>query len=209
MAVTLGDLTNQILAITNRDAGNYAAFVQNSIITAIKFMEAEHPFSFQKTSTITVTSGLNAALLPADFSQLIYAEYTLDGSIYNQSRGFLNSTYSDLLSLYNSNNNVGIPRKYAIYSGNFYVYPYTNGDTNFNLTYYYTDTFPPQTANDTSVWFGANTIDCVRSKAIENFYRYALQSPDLADRYVTDFNSFLQNLRQANNSQIFNMQLSI
>ncbi len=209
MTVTLGDLTNEILAITNRDSANYTTFVQNSIVTAINYMQSEHPYAYEKISTITITDGNNAAILPADFSSLIYAEYSLDGTIYNSRTGFLNVSYPVLLSYYTSLNNVGIPTKYAIYGGSFYVYPYTNGDTTFTLSYYYTDTFTPAVPTDTSIWFGYLTLDCIRSKAIENFYRYALQTPDVAEAYATDFNRFLQNLRQSNNAQIYNMQLSI
>ncbi len=209
MAITLGDLKAQILAITARDLATYGDFAQQGILTAIKYMETEHPYCLQKGGTVTVLANTNSIPLPADLNQLIYAEYNIGGVIYNTPIGFQQVSYPDLLGLFSTTTQTGNPSKYAIFSESMYIFPYTTNDIEYTLAYYYTDTFYPQTDNDTSVWFNDATIDCVRTKAIEWFYRFPLESPDLGDRYQMTFQDFLRNLRSKNNTKRYYNRLSI
>lgn len=208
MTITLGTLKTQILNETQRDSSEFGSYVQSAILSSIKFMEAEHPYVFQKGGTLTISSGSNTASLPSDLNQLIYASYTVGPSIYNASVGFNAVNFSDLLSFFSSTSETGNPLKYSMFGGLFYVYPYTQSDITFTLYYYYTDSSYPQTDSDTSVWFDDHTVDCVRAKATEEFYRYTLQTPEKADQYLTSFATYLNNLR-ARNVRQFNNQLSI
>lgn len=199
MTLTLGDVKNQILAETARDSANYGGFVQNSILSAIVFMETECPYIFEKTSTITISQGSNAANLPADFNQPVYVYYELDGSLYGTRQGFNSINYADLIRLFNSTNDVGNPSKYSFFSNQLYIYPYTQGDITFTLAYNYKDSSYPQVDADTSIWFSNQTLDCIKAKATELFYTYPLQTPEKGAAYAQSFEMFLQNLRNRNN----------
>jgi hypothetical protein len=209
MAVTLGTLKNEILAITARDDASYSSFAQSAVISAIKYMETEHPYVLQKGGAVTVLSGTNTIPLPNDLNQLIYAQYNIGGSIYNAPLGFQEVTYPDLLSLFSTTTESGNPTKCAVFNESLYLYPNTTSDIEFTLYYYYTDSSYPEIDSDTSVWFNDATFDCVRTKAIEWFYRFPLESPALADTYKMTFDDFLRNLRMKNNTKRFSNTLSI
>jgi hypothetical protein len=199
MALTFGALTNQILLETNRSLADYGDFVKSSILSAIVFMETECPYLFEKISTVTITEGNNAVNLPDDWNQPVYVQYTIDGTLYGLLQGFTPSTYTDLIRLFNSTNDVGNPAKYAFFSGQLFVFPYTQGDITFTLSYYYKDATYPQIDSDTSIWFSPLTIDCVKAKATEIFYTYPLQTPEKGIAYKASFDVFLQNLEMRNN----------
>ncbi len=209
MTVTLGDLKNDILAITARDAAAYGDFAQQGILSAIKYMETEHPYCLEKGGAVTVLANTNSIPLPVDLNQLIYTQYDIGGVIRNEPLGFQQVSYTDLLSLFTTTTQSGNPRKYAVFNNSLYIYPYTTGDITFTLSYYYTDSAYPQIDSDTSVWFNNATLDCTRTKAIEWFYRFPLESPELGDTYRVTFEDFLRNLRMKNNSKQFNYRLSI
>lgn len=209
MTVTLGTLKNEILAITARDAASYGDFAQAGILSAIKYMETEHPYVLEKTGTVTVLANTQSIPLPADINQLIYAQYNIGGVIYNSSLGFQEVTYPSLLAMYSTTTQIGNPTVYAQYSESFQVYPMCANDITYTLTYYYTDAAYPQIDSDTSVWFNDATYDCVRTKAIEWFYRFPLESPQLGDSYLVTFNDFLRNLRMKNNTKRYFNRLSV
>jgi hypothetical protein len=209
MALTFGDVTNLILAQTNRDAPTYGAFVQSAILSAITFMETECPYIFEKIAEVTITQGNNSVNLPPDWNQPVYVSYQLDGTIYGTLQGFLPSTYQDLIRIYNTTEDTGNPSKYAFFTGQLYVYPYTSGDITFTLSYYYTDASVPSNPTDSSVWFNPNTIDCVVAKATELFYTYPLQTPEIGQAYAASYASFLANLEARNNIQRQNNLISI
>lgn len=209
MTDTLGSLKTQILAITARDLAGYGDFAQAGILSAIKYMETEHPYVLQKSGNVTVVADTNSISLPADFNQLIYVNYNIGGVLYNVPIGFQQVTYPEFLSLYATTTDTGNPSKYAMYNQSLYIYPYCSSDVEYTLTYYYTDAAYPEIDSDTSVWFNNATIDCVRTKAIEWFYRFPLESPQLADSYLITFQDFLRNLREKNNTKRYFNRLSI
>lgn len=209
MTITLGDLKTQIQAITARISSAYADFAQQAILSAIKYMETEHPYVLQKSGTVTVLKNTNSIPLPADLNQLIYAQYNIGGVIYNSPIGFSQCTYPQLLNLYSTTTQVGNPTQYAVFSNSLYIFPMSTSDVEYTLTYYYTDSSYPQTDSDTSVWFNDATLDCVRTKAIEWFYRFPLEAPQLADTYMLSFQDFLRNLRMKNNTKRYFNRLSI
>lgn len=209
MTITLGTFKAEVQAITARTSTEYADFAQAAILQAIKYMETEQPYSLQKTGNITLLANTASIPLPDDLNQLIYVQYNIGGVIYNTPIGFQEVTYPVLLSLFSTTTQTGNPSKFAIYNESLYVYPMCASDIEYTLTYYYTDAIYPQTDNNTSVWFGDVTLDCVRAKAIEWFYRYPLEAPELADSYRASFEDYLRNLRSKNNTKRYSNRLSI
>lgn len=212
MAVTLGSVIATILTETNRDSATYGSMVQDSILTAIKYMEAEHPYVFEKVGTITITATNNSTALPSDLSQILNAYYTspsVTNVIFGSYQGFTQISYNDLISLFATVGQSGAPQKYALFANSFWIFPVTANDINITLSYYYKDMSYPAVSTDSSIWFGDFTIDCVIAKATEDFYRYALQTPDLADRYLISFKDFIQNLQSRTNQRQVLTQLSI
>jgi hypothetical protein len=209
MALTFGALTNQILAETDRSAADYSSFVQTCILSAIVFMETECPYIFEKIAPVTITEGDNAVNLPNDFNQPVYVQYSLEGTLYGMFQGFLPLNYTDLIRLYNSSGDTGNPSNYAFFAGQLYVYPYTQGDIELSLSYYYKDATYPAVDSDTSIWFSPLTIDCVKAKATELFYTYPLQTPEKGAAYAASFSTFLQNLETRNNIKRQSNLLSI
>lgn len=210
MAVTFGDLINQILEDTNRDPSTllngaasggdtYKTAVQRAIVTAIKYLESNPYFQFKQVAVITVADQNNNIALPADFQSLITVQFTIGNVQYGTRQGFTNITFEDLLSYYNNNAEQGTPKKYAIYNNTFYIYPLASGDTDFTIYYTQKDVFYPTNDNDTSIWFSDATVDMVRMKAMERFYHDTLQSPEIAATYSAALTDFLQNLMQKNN----------
>lgn len=212
MAVTLGSVITTILTETNRDSATYGSMVQDSILTAIKYLEAEHPYVFEKVGTITITATNNSATLPTDLSQLLNAYYTsinITNVVFGSYQGFTQISYNDLISLFATVGQSGAPENYALFAGSLWVFPNTSSDIQITLSYYYKDMAYPAVSTDTSIWFGDFTIDCIIAKATEDFYRYALQTPDLADRYMMSFKDFVQNLQSRTNQRQVLTQLSI
>lgn len=209
MTITLGDLKTQIQAITSRVSSDFADFAQLGILSAIKYMETEHPYVLQKSGTVTVLANTNSIPLPDDLNQLIYVQYNIGGVVYNVPVGFQGMTYPELLNLFSTTTQVGNPTAYAVFNESLYIFPFSTNDFTYTLSYYYTDATYPSSDSDTSVWFNDATLDCVRTKAIEWFYRFPLESPQLADTYLVTFNDYLRNLRMKSNTKRYNNRLSI
>lgn len=209
MAVTLGDLKTTILNEAYRDSAQFGSFVQNSILTAIKFMEGEHPYIYAKTGNIIISSGQNSTLLPNDFNCLVYVNYNIGNVVYGRYQGFTEENYSDLQDLFNNTLTTGRPSKYALFANQFFVYPYTSDNFQFNLSYYYKDSVYPSLDTDTSIWFNDFTYDAVRAKATEDFYTFALQSPDLGAQYGQRYDLFIQNIAKKQNKRTVTNLLSI
>jgi hypothetical protein len=213
MAVTLGDLSTQILYETNKSGQEFNYGVTNAIITAIKYMEQKHPWVFSKTAIITIvatsTAVSNAVNLPADFNRLLDAKYAIGNCLYGTRQGFVSIPYDELNSLITNTAQTGYPLKYAIYGDQFYVYPFTNTNIDFTINYNYKDAIYPAVPSDTSVWFNDQTIDAVRNKALEVFYRDTLESPEIANSYVPIFQDYSDNLSRKNNKRSVYNLLSI
>lgn len=210
MAITFGDLTQQILEDANRDPSTllngaasggdtYKTAVQRAIVTAIKYMESDLFWAFKQNAVITVLDQTNSISLPADFQSMITAQFNVGNTLYSLRQGFTNATFEDLLSYYNNNAEQGIPKKYAVYNNTFYIYPLASGDTDFTIYYYQKDIFYPVNDNDVSIWFSDATVDLVRMKAMERFYHDTLQSYEIAQTYSMAVADFERNLMRKNN----------
>jgi hypothetical protein len=210
MAVTFGELIEQILEDTNRDgstllnplsASTYKTAVGRAIITAIKYLESSLYWAYKTSAQFTITTALNSMALPADFSSIITVQFNIGNSLYSLRQGFLNITFEDLIALYQNTGETGIPRQYALFNNTFYVYPTVGADTTFTVYYYQKDVFYPDADDDTSIWFGDETVDLVRMKAMERFYHDTLQSSEIASTYSNAAMDFERNLMRKNNQR--------
>lgn len=209
MAVNFGELIQWILDDTNRDASTllnggvsistYKTAVGRAIVTAIKYMESSLYWAFKKNAVITILDQQNSTPLPADFSSMVAVQFSIGTTLYSLRQGFVNQTFSDLLSYYNNNAEQGTPKCYAIFNDTFYVYPLASGDTPFTIYYYQKDEFYPVVDTDTSIWFSDETVDLVRMKAMERFYHDTLQSSEIANTYSLAVIDFEKNLMRKNN----------
>lgn len=208
MAVNFGQLIQQILDDTNRDASTllngsgtstYKTAVGRAIVTAIKYMESNLYWAFRKNAVVTILDQTDSISLPPDFSSLITIQFSIGNTLYSLREGFTNVTFEDLLSYYNNSAEQGIPRKYAVFNNTLYVYPLASGDTPFTIYYYEKDEFYPAVDEDTSIWFSDETVDLVRMKAMERFYHDTLQSSEIANTYALAVVDFEKNLMRKNN----------
>lgn len=209
MAETLGSLKTRILYETNKSGADFDYGVKNAIVSAIKYMEQKHPWVFSKAAIITILSGNNYVNLPDDFNRLLDAKYSIGTSIYGTRQGFTSMPYDDLNAMITNTGEAGYPTKYSIYGSQFFVYPFTNSDTDITIHYNYKDTFYPDSDEDTSVWFDSQTIDAVRNKALEIFYRDTLESPEIANSYLPIFQDYSDTLSRKNNKRLVYNVLSI
>jgi len=217
MAVNFGQLIQQILDDTNRDASTllnggistYKTAVGRAIVTAIKYMESSLYWAFKTSSVVTILDTEYSTALPADFSSLVAIQFSIGNTLYSLRQGFVNETFPDVLSYYDNNAEQGIPKKYALYDNRLYVYPLASGDTDFTIYYYQKDIFYPAVDEDTSIWFADETVDLVRMKAMERFYHDTLQSSEIANTYSLAVIDFEKNLMRKNNLRQNNNVLSI
>lgn len=209
MVTTFGELQQRILYETNKTAQDFSYGVQNAIRTAIIYLEAQHPWLFTKTAVVTVLADTNATNLPSDFNQIANVVYYRYGDMYNQANGFVQMSYSDLQNLYGGTSNGGLPLKFAIWGEQLHIYPITLSDQEFVITYYYKDENLPQNDNDISIWFNDETIDALRNKALEIFYRDTLQSAEIADTYVQIYLDYIRNLQTRNNRKAMFNRISV
>lgn len=218
MAGTLGDLKARILYETNKSGADFDAGVTNAIVTAIIYMEQNHPWIFAKQGSFTIASGDNFFTFPDDFNELIDAKYgivSIDSGgntstvLYGARQGFTSLPYDDLNSLYTNSAETGYPTKYATLGNLFYVYPIQSSDTPIFITYRYKDAVYPQANDDTSIWFNDQTIDALRNKALEIFYRDTLQSPEIANGYVPIVEDYINTIKRKNSSKTVYNILSI
>ncbi len=201
---TLGELQQRILYETNRDINTYGLGVNNAILSAIKYLEFNHPWLFQKQTSFTIPQYDNSAVLPSDFSSVIALNYIQGTQVYGLREGFQGITYAELSDYYNLTNQIGQPMKWALYNQNVYIYPKAQSDIVFNLIYNYKDATYPTNPTDTSIWFSYDTIDMCRYKALEIFYRDTLQAPEIAQRYYAAYADFQKNLITRNNYRNIN-----
>lgn len=193
MALTFGQMTNQILAETYRD-NSFSIQVQNAIVSAIKELETEELFLNQKFTQLTVAENQFIIPLPEDFiSVLLMTLINGQGEvIYTSANGFKETTMFEL-ETYKSQRKlqIGIPSWWALYENDIHIWPapaQNSGGYTLNLFYYYRDgTYPipfvtPDDAsyNATSIWLDDFTQDVTRYTARGIFYRDSLQSPELA-----------------------------
>jgi len=210
MAVNFGELINQILEDTNRDGSTflngsnsdtYKTAVGRAIVTAIKYVESSLYWAYKTSAQVTINKALNSVALPADFSSIITIQFNIGTTLYSLQQGFLNISFEDLISLFQNAAETGIPAKYALFNNTLYVYPTVGANTTFTIYYYQKDVFYPEADGDTSIWFGDETIDLVRMKAMERFYHDTLQSSEIANTYSIAVVDFEKNLMRKNNQR--------
>lgn len=190
MALTFGQMTDQILMETNR-TGNpiFVTEVQNAIVSAIKELETEELFLNQAFTELIVPDETFIVPLPENFiSVLTMTLVNGNGDvIYTAATGFKETTMYELVTYRNryqgSNNNQGLPGYWALFENDIHIWPAPAIGSNgyiLNLFYYYRDGTYPTLPDDTSIWMDDFTQDVTRYTARGIFYRDSLQSPELA-----------------------------
>jgi hypothetical protein len=221
--VTLNQLQKRILTEANRSVATYGTQVNNAIVTAIKYMEFNHPWLFQKQTDLgsfVVPAGLNEVALPDDFNSVIAVRYLIGNLLYGEREGFLGITYAELSDYYNLVNMTGQPMRWAIFNASLFIYPNVPADTTFKLIYYYKDKLYPAPnpiniddpeiwLNPTSIWFQYDTVDAIRYLALSIFYSDTLQAPEIGETYMKIFKEWQKNLVMRNNHRNVSNLLTI
>ncbi len=189
MALTFGQMTDQILMETNR-TGNpiFQIEVQNAIVSAIKELETEELFLNQKYVQLSVADNQFIIPLPEDFVSVLLIKLlsgTGGDTVYTSADGFKETSFWDLQTYKNRFGLIqyGIPAWWALYETDIHVWPAPAMNSPgylLDLFYYYRDGTYPTQYNDTSIWMGDFTQDVTRYTARGIFYRDSLQSPELA-----------------------------
>jgi len=182
MALTFGQMRDQILAETYRDA-TFQTAVENAIVSAIKELEIQQLFINQTFQQLTLNQGSNTVNLPADFMSVLMMVLLDSGgtTVYTEASGFKQVPFWDLQTF--QYQNIGVPSNpglWSIYDGQIWVYPIAQQSYLLDLYYYNKDATYPSNYNDTSIWLGDYTQDVTRYTARGIFYRDSLQSPELA-----------------------------
>lgn len=227
MALTFGQLTDQILAETFRDV-SFSTFVQNAIVSAIKELEIQELFINQKFAVLNVPQttdanfpGLQRIDLPTDFISVLMVNFVINNTVvpnppniqvFTEADGFKEVTFYQLqldsysFLSYNTPAN-GLAYNWALYGNQIWISPTpipANPPTNVNyqldLFYYYRDPYPVNTS-DTSIWLGDFTQDVTRYTARGIFYRDVLQSPELAASDFAKAQDALQKLKLRNSQR--------
>lgn len=186
MALTFGQMTDQILSETYRDA-SFTVAVQNAIVSAIKELETNQLFINTAYARLTLASGTDNTPLPNDFISVLELQLVsnINGDpgqvITTASGGFAEMTFWELKTYQPMlEASVGNPTGWALWGNNLYVSPIAASSYFLNLYYYKRDGYYPTNADDTSIWMGDFTQDVTRYTARGIFYRDSLQSPELA-----------------------------
>ena len=207
MAVTFGQMTLRILRETSRDASMEEG-VQDAIVTAIKELEREQYWLFEKVGDIALLEGTDNVDLPADFAEMSTLRLLFNDTYRTQMFGFTPVTNHEIFNFVRQNN-PGVPYMWSIYGDKIYVYPFASGDYTLNLHYYYKDTVYPSLFSDSSIWLDDLTEDLTRYKALAIFYRDSLQAEEKAMFYEQKADAAVSNMRIRNNQRLQINRLSI
>lgn len=226
MALTFGQMTQQILAETLSDQGQAQA-VQNAIVTAIKELEVQHIFVNQKEVHMLVSPRQVEVPLPEDFINTVVMylivppnngpqsptpppppPYPDQGySIYTEARGFRNYTMRDLSTFRQYQQYLGCPAGWALFGNDLHLWPPADAYYYIHMFYYYRDGSYPTNVDDTSIWMGDFTQDVTRYRARSIFYRDQLQNLELAASDMQRSEDSLDKLRSRSSDRatIYNM----
>lgn len=207
MAVTFGQMTDRILRETARDISMEAG-VQDAIVTAIKELEREQYWLFEKETDLTLSEGVDNVLLPNDFAELSTLRLNNNGTYRTQMFGFTPVNNHEIFD-YARQPVSGLPYMWALFANKIYVYPVPDGEYILNMHYYYKDIVYPSLYADTSLWLGDLTEDLTRYKALSIFYRDSLQAEEKALFYEQKANTSIGNMRIRNNQRLQINKLSI
>lgn len=207
MAVTFGQMTDRILRETVRDI-SMETNVQDAIVTAIKELEREQYWLFEKETDLTLLDGTDNVNLPDDFAEMATLRINYNGTYRTQMFGFTPVTNHEIFD-YARQAVSGLPYMWSIFANKIYVYPIADGDYILNMHYYYKDVAYPALYSDTSVWLDDLTEDLTRYKALSIFYRDSLQAEEKALFYEQKANSSIGNMRIRNNQRLQINRLSI
>lgn len=224
MALTFGQMVDQILMETNRDSNAvFLIEVQNAIVSAIKELETEELFINQKFVQLRVDPYADRVALPNDFISVLTMNLVDNNknTIFTPATGFKETTIYEL-ETYRSQYNAqyyqqGLPGYWALFGNDIHLYPVANNEGHYlNMWYYFRDgSYPanysqeipgeppptPSSFYDTSIWLGDFTQDVTRYTARGIFYRDSLQSPELAASDISKAQDALARLKIRNSQR--------
>lgn len=207
MAVTFGQMAARIIRETARD-DSFLESVYDSIITAIKELEIEQYWLFEKSELLTLYDNTNNVILPNDFSSVSTARLLVNDTYFTEVYGFTPVTNHEIFN-YARQQTTGIPFIWAIFGNRIFVYPWSSGDYTIDLRYFYKDATYPVNYNDTSIWLEDLTEDLTRYKALATFYRDSLQAEEKSQFYEAKAMQIINNRRTNNNQRQTINRLSI
>lgn len=200
-------MTDRILRETARDVSMETG-AQDAIVTAIKELEREQYWLFEKETNLDLLDGTDNTALPADFAEMANLRLLVNDTYRTQTFGFTPVTSYELFN-YVRQYSAGVPYIWSIFANKIYVYPVASGDYTLNMHYYYKDVVYPSNYGDTSIWLGDLTEDLTRYKALANFYRDSLQAEEKSMYYDQKANTSIGNMRIRNNQRLQINRLSI
>lgn len=207
MAVTFGQMTDRILRETARDTSMDTG-VQDAIITAIKELEREQFWLFEKEADLTLLQGTNNVSLPNDFAEMSTLRLLVGDTYNTEMFGFTSVTNHEIFNFVRQSTE-GVPYMWSIFANKIYLFPVADSDYTLNMHYYYKDEIYPSLYSDTSIWLGDLTEDLTRYKALSIFYRDSLQAEEKALYYEQKANASIGNMRIRNNQRLQINRLSI
>lgn len=199
MSVTLGQLAARILRETARDP-SFTDAVNDSIVTAIKELEREQYWLFETNANLTLSANTNSVALPVNFAEVSTLRLLVNDTYMTEVYGFTPVTNHEIFNL-TRQDITGVPYMWAIYNNSIYVYPWAYDDYTLDLRYFYKDTTYPVNYTDTSIWFGDQTEDLTRYKALATSYRDSLQAEEKALFYEQKAADSIANMRIKNNQR--------
>lgn len=208
MSVTFGQLAARILRETARDI-SFQTAVEDSIITAIKELEREQLWLFEKDTTLTLTANSDSVALPDDFVALSTARLLVGTTYYTEVYGFVPVTNHEIYNYARTQGQTGIPFCYSLFGNNLVVYPGAADTYSIDLRYFHKDATYPSAYGDTSIWLGDLTADLTRYKSLAIFYRDELQAEEKAQYYEVKAQAAVNNLLIRNNQRQTINRLSI
>lgn len=191
-------LSNRILRESNRDSSQFQNDVVNSIVSAIIEIEDLKLWVNEKEIVLNTVPNQSYVLLPADFRSVQLLRLNIGGVYYTQTNGFEGIPYERMMNDYLSVDTIGQPSLYALYGNKIYFFPTPANVYELYLSYQYGDAVYPSNLTDTSVFFQPKTMDLVRLKALEIFYRDILQDDESSARSNMAFQNKLNTLYRQN-----------
>jgi len=196
-AVNFGQMTQRIKDEVNRPSTSNDAFIQDAILTAIRFYTGKPFYFLEAQDSVTLLDGDTDVALPSDFGSLYKLRLLDDTTYYTDTNGIELMTISELVDAV-SVLQPGRPTRIAIWDETLYTDYEAQDDYDIDLWYYQKDATLPSADGDTSVFFDDGQ-DLIRNKAIEYFYRDRLHDNTSGDIYEQKAMTFYNQLtaRQA------------
>ena len=171
---TYGTMQTRIADEIIRD--DLTSQIQNAIKTAIKYYERERFWFNENRAYTTTVADQQYYQLPSDFVGIDTLTITINSNIYPLTQR--SWEYIEQINIGTSNSS-GYPEDFAIYQGQFRLYPVPN-TAGWTLTLSYIQQFTtPSSASDTSPWF-VEAEPLIRARAKFELFTHVIYEFELA-----------------------------